>query len=144
MIRENGGWEMFKMIEVEKYPCNDKREAEKKETEVMKELKSNMNMIKSYLTEEEKNDYKKKANIKYYGGHKTTISKKGKTYRQNNIQERKKNYYDTNKVKILDKQRLKVKCDCGCEVSTQHIQRHKTTKKHLNLIQNPLINFINK
>ena len=60
MIRENGGWEMFKMIEVEKYPCNDKREAEKKETEVMKELKSNMNMIKSYLTEEEKTTTRKK------------------------------------------------------------------------------------
>jgi len=54
MMRENGGWEMFKMIEVEKYPCNDKREAEKRKTEVMKELKSNMNMTISYLTEEEK------------------------------------------------------------------------------------------
>jgi len=27
MIRENGGWDEFKMIEVEKYKCNDKREA---------------------------------------------------------------------------------------------------------------------
>ena len=25
MIRENDGWAMFKMIEVEKYPCNDKQ-----------------------------------------------------------------------------------------------------------------------
>ena len=75
---------MFVMVEVEKYPCNDKREAEKRETEGMKELKSNMNMIKSYLTEEEKKDYKKKATIKYYEGHKTRISEKGKTYRQNN------------------------------------------------------------
>ena len=24
MINENGGWDMFKMIEVEKYPCNDR------------------------------------------------------------------------------------------------------------------------
>jgi hypothetical protein len=29
MMRENGGFEMFKMIEVEKYPCNDRREAGK-------------------------------------------------------------------------------------------------------------------
>ena len=35
MIKENGGWEMFRMIEVEKYSCADKREAEKRETEVM-------------------------------------------------------------------------------------------------------------
>ena len=37
MMRDNGGWEMFRMIEIEKYPCNDKREAEKRETEIMKE-----------------------------------------------------------------------------------------------------------
>jgi len=30
MIRENGGWDTFKMIEVEKYPCNDRREAERR------------------------------------------------------------------------------------------------------------------
>ena len=28
------------MIEVEKYPCNDRREAEKREGELMKELKA--------------------------------------------------------------------------------------------------------
>jgi len=31
MIRVNGGFEMFRMIEIEKYPCADKREAEKRE-----------------------------------------------------------------------------------------------------------------
>jgi hypothetical protein len=29
MMRENGGWDMFRMIEIEKYVCKDKREAEK-------------------------------------------------------------------------------------------------------------------
>jgi hypothetical protein len=29
MMRENGGWEMFLMVEVEKYPCLDRREADK-------------------------------------------------------------------------------------------------------------------
>ena len=58
MIRENGGFEMFKMIEVEKYPCNDRREAEKREDELMKELKATMNKIKSFRTEEYKIQYK--------------------------------------------------------------------------------------
>jgi predicted GIY-YIG superfamily endonuclease len=40
MMRDNGGWDMFRMIEVEKYPCKDKREAEKRECEVMKGLKA--------------------------------------------------------------------------------------------------------
>ena len=39
MIRDNGGWDSFQMLEVEKYSCNDRREAEKRETEVMKEQK---------------------------------------------------------------------------------------------------------
>ena len=30
MIGNNGGFEMFKMIKIEKYSCNDRREAEKK------------------------------------------------------------------------------------------------------------------
>jgi len=30
-IRENGGWDNWKMIEIEKFPCNDKREAQSRE-----------------------------------------------------------------------------------------------------------------
>ena len=56
-MRGNGGWEMFRIIEIEKYPCNDKREAEKRETEVMKELKANLNMRNSYVSDEDKRNY---------------------------------------------------------------------------------------
>jgi len=59
MIRENGGWNMFRMIEIEKYPCNDKREADKRETEIMKELKATLNMVKSYATEAETKERKR-------------------------------------------------------------------------------------
>jgi hypothetical protein len=48
MIRNNDNWDMFKMIEVEKYECNDKREALRRVDEVMKELKADMNAIKSF------------------------------------------------------------------------------------------------
>ena len=65
MIRDNGGWNMFRMIEVEKYPCNDKREAEKRECDVMKELKSIMNMRPSYVSEEEKKDKMKEYRGEY-------------------------------------------------------------------------------
>ena len=61
MIRANRGWDMFKMFEVEKYPCKDRREAEKKEDEVMKELKANMNTNRSFTSEKES-----KENIKEY------------------------------------------------------------------------------
>ena len=56
MIRKNGGWDMFKMIEIEKFSCNDKREAETKEDEVMKELKANMNSQRASRTNQEYRD----------------------------------------------------------------------------------------
>ena len=111
MIRENGGWNAFKMLEVEKYPCADKREAERRENEVMKELKASMNMINSFVTKEELKEYKKEHN---------------KEYKKNNklkIQERNKEYYETKNVKV--------KCECGCEIVKQNLNRHQATTKHL-------------
>ena len=43
MIRKNGGWETFRMTEIKKYPCNDKREAETEEDNIMREMKVSMN-----------------------------------------------------------------------------------------------------
>ena len=63
MIRGNGGWDMFKMIEIEKFQCNDKREAEKRENEIMNELKANMNSIKSHCGYDTKNEYNKQYRI---------------------------------------------------------------------------------
>ena len=40
MIRENGGWEMFRMIEIMKYPCKDKQEAERGEYDTIQRLKA--------------------------------------------------------------------------------------------------------
>lgn len=93
MIRGNGGWDEFKMIEIEKFPCKDNREAEKRENEVMKELKSNMNSIRAYVTKEEikeqKNTYKRNNRDK--------IKESDKKYRENNkdkINERRRIYYE--------------------------------------------------
>jgi hypothetical protein len=78
MIRENGGWDTFRMIEVEKYPCNDRREADKRETEVMKDLQANMNMIKSYV---ERKEYLKEHYIKNI----ESIKERKKKHREDNI-----------------------------------------------------------
>ena len=56
MIRANGGFEMFRMVEIEKYPCADKREAEKRETEVMKEINATLNAMISYVSNEDKKE----------------------------------------------------------------------------------------
>jgi len=111
MIRENGGWEKFLMLEVEKYPCADKREAERRENEVMKELKSSMNTNKSFITQE-MSEYHKEYHTNYYELHKLKIKERSKEYKKNNklkIQERDKDYRDNNKLKIQKKRKIIVK-----------------------------------
>ena len=46
MIRENGGFESFKMIQIKEFPCSSERESEAEEDKVMLELKSTMNTKK--------------------------------------------------------------------------------------------------
>jgi len=127
MIRENGGWEAFKMIEVEKYACNDKREASRRENEIMEELKANMNKIKSFVTEEEilerMRQYAENNKDRY------------KVYRENNkelYKERRKKYYENNKVIILEQQK-----ENYLENKEQFKEKHKSyyekNKEHIKL-----------
>ena len=107
MMRENGGWEEFKMIEIEKFPCNDKREAEKRENEMMKELKSNMNTRRSFATEEEMKERHKKYRennkdkiSEYSENNKEKRKERDKEYRENNKDKRKeyrREYFEKNK-----------------------------------------------
>jgi len=160
MIRQNGDWEMFKMIEVEKYPCADRREAERRENEVIKELKASMNTNNSFRTKDEITEYRKEYDTNYYENNKEKLQQQMKEYRESNkpkIQEINKEYYETNKQKIQEhykeyreenktkiqeqkkkyreanksKINAKVKCECGCEINKSHLNRHQATKKHL-------------
>ena len=153
MIRENGGWDMFKMIEVEKYPCNDKREAERRENEVMKDLKANMNMRKSFSTEDENKEIKRE----YYQSNKPKIQEYTKCYREINkpkLHEKEKKYRELNKAKIQEYREFnkpkmqeyrkknkakidaRIKCECGCEIVKRNLKRHQATKNHLDIMKN--------
>jgi len=52
-IRENGGWENFDMIEIEKYPCNDANEARKRERFWFEELNAKLNQVYPSRTKQE-------------------------------------------------------------------------------------------
>jgi len=65
MIREHGGWNAFQMIEIEKYPCKDKQEAERREYEIVQKLKS-CNKIKSMNTHFFHSDKEKLQKQKHY------------------------------------------------------------------------------
>ena len=130
MIRENGGWDTFRMIEVEKYPCNDRREADKRETEVMKDLQANLNMIKSYV---ERKEYTKEHYLKNI----ESIKERKKKHRENNIdtyrvKEREKN------EKNKEKNQERIKCPCGCIVAKPMLNRHQLTKKHVDMMKDDM------
>ena len=84
MIRANGGFDAFQMLEIKKFPCNDSNEARAEEERCRVELKANLNTIRAFVAET-KQEYDKK-------------------YREDNkqtIQEKKKEWYDINKDKVL-------------------------------------------
>ena len=96
MIRENGSWDMFNMIEIKKFSCNDKREAAAEEDRIMRELKASMNTQRAFMTKEDISDDRKE----YYIKNSDTIKQKVKIYREanrDNIKEKRRNYYLKNK-----------------------------------------------
>jgi len=54
MIRSNGGWDMFSMVLIHKFPCNSKLEACKEEDKVMRELKTTMNTNNACYNKEDR------------------------------------------------------------------------------------------
>jgi hypothetical protein len=72
MIRDNGGWDAFIMIEIEKFPCRDSREARRREDAVMREMKCTMNMRKSHCGFDTRQEYSKQ----HYKDNKETINEK--------------------------------------------------------------------
>jgi len=107
MIRENGNWDEWEMIEIEKFSCNDKREAEKRERELMEEHNANLNSIlpicsrKEYL--EKNKDVISIRQLKWYEKNKNTVLVKQKIYREkkkDDISAKLKVYYKKNKDAI--------------------------------------------
>jgi len=109
MIRDNGGWDQFKMIIIKEYPCETKTELLIEEDRLMMELKSNMNNNRAYLTD---NDRKERDKLRT------------KEYRKNHPEQ----------YKQYDKKRRQIKfnCECGSCVCFRDKSKHLNTMKHIN------------
>jgi len=110
-IRDNGGWDNWKMIEIEKYPCNDKREAESRERYWIEFYKSSLNKRIPTRTRQE---YSKVA------WQKLKDLRETKQYR--------KEWWSKNAGQT-------VKCDCGCEIGKYKFKRHQDSAKHKKLME---------
>ena len=139
-VRNNGGWENFNMIEIEKYNCNDKLEACKRERYWIETLKASLNKVIPTRTDKEyREDNKNKISEtkkKYYNENKDKLSRNEKEYyniHKDEILEKNKKYYNINKNEINEKRKIKVHCDiCNCDIRKTDILRHNKSAKHQN------------
>ena len=130
-IRDNGGWNEWKMIEIENFPCENKRKAEAREQYWMCQFKSKLNSMKSIITKEEKEEYNKQYRI----DNADKLKKLKKQWCIDNaekLKEQKKQYQIDNADKIKEK----LNCDCGGKYTYSYKSKHVKTKKHLNYLHN--------
>ena len=157
MIRDNGGWNGFKMIQIKEFPCNNRREAEAEEDRIMMELKANMNHNRAsrshaewYIDNREKilEQFKQYYNVNsdkiieknkqnYIDNRDKIVEQKKKYYNENRDKfiEQKKQYYTDNRDKILETQKQKMTCECGCIFNKGYLSKHRKTKKHIDLLK---------
>ena len=117
-IRMNGGIEKWSFEVLECFDC-DEKELKKKEDEYIVELNPTLNTQRASRNKEQYNAEEKEKAHEYYLINKNIIYDKKKKHRQNNPELRK----------------VKVVCECGCEVLKEALTRHKRTNKHLLLMQ---------
>lgn len=113
-IRENGGWDNFSMIEIEKYPCNDFNEARARERYWYEELNANLNTKCPTLDIEKKIENKKKYDEIYNEINKERKSQQSKYYREthkDHVKEMKKQSYEKNKNKPENIEKRKKYCE---------------------------------
>jgi hypothetical protein len=156
-IRDNGGWNNWSMIEIQKYPCNDFNEATARERYWYEILNANLNICipnrsKKDYYQENKEELLKKQKI-YQKNNKEEIIQIQKIYIENNkeqIKKKRKEYYEKNKVERLlyhkewsekNKEHIKnyndnrvkeeVTCECGIKCCKTSLKKHQSRQIHI-------------
>ena len=122
IMRKNESWNNWSMIEVEKYPCNDKNEARLRERYWYELLNANMNSQAPTFDIENKKEYMKK----YVEAHKNEI----KEYMKNYNAEYSKANYQAHKERNSEKKTCDV---CGKLYINK--TNHNKTRFHNNAIK---------
>ena len=108
-IRQNGGWNEWEMVEIEKFIGKTKLEARIREQELIHEHGANLNSLKAYITEDERKTTKNTITQKYREENKEIITEQMKKYREENkekIYEKTKEYRENNKEKHQEWQKV--------------------------------------
>jgi hypothetical protein len=106
VIRENGGWDEWEMIELEKCKFKTKLEARMREQQLIEEYSANLNSLKAYISGDHRKELKKQITQKYREENKELLKEQTKKYKQDHkeiIAEQMKKYRAENKEKIYAK-----------------------------------------
>jgi len=156
-IRENGGWDNWRMVIIEECGEITFTEARIKEEEHRVKLNANLNMKKCYITEEEKKErdnlyakerrndnlefFRNKDKEKYQKNKEKILPKKieyQKEYKKNNpekVKQTQKNWRENNKEKIMEWKTQRVTCECGRTFRIDGKAEHERSKIHKKLIE---------
>jgi len=108
IIRDNGGWENWDMIEIEKYPCADGNEARARERYWYETLEASLNTINPNRNKKEYREKTKKIRA-----------------------EKDKEWYSKNREEISIKMKKRMICQCGLDIAFNSYQKHKKSPKHI-------------
>ena len=124
---------------VEEFPCNNKMELEAREKHW---IKQDGNINKTIPTRtykewcEDNKEYLQEQKKEYRENNKEYLKEQKKEYYEDKkeiIQEKQKQYREENKDKIKERKKIRITCECGCDVCKNDLGRHLRTKKHQQL-----------
>jgi hypothetical protein len=133
-IRENGGWDNWRMVILENIGEVSLTQARIKEEEHRVKLNANLNERKCKGDKKEYNKEYKKINEKY----KENQKEYAKEYREKNkekIKEYDKEYKEKNKEKIMEWKMQKITCECGRTFRIHGKAEHERSLIHKKLIE---------
>jgi hypothetical protein len=128
-IRENGGWESFRMTCIEVMENTTKLEAEIREEQMRMSLKATLNdrmATRGHMTIQEYGKRYREENKEHIKEYTKEHNKKYKEEHQDQIKERNKRYREENR----DKMNEKCHCECGGKFTFCHKSHHLKTIKH--------------
>jgi hypothetical protein len=134
IIRDNGGWKNWTMLEIEKFSCKDGNESRTRERYWLEQLQATLNTILPIATEEDTEESRKKYLEKYKAEHVKEI----KQYHANNyienkeqIDARNKKYREENKEKEKLR-RAKYNAEHAEEIKQKRAEYYIKNKERIN------------
>jgi hypothetical protein len=121
-IRNNGGWDDWEMIEIEKFICLTRLQARMREQQLIIEHNANINTLRAFITEDERKKKKQEITNKYKAEHVELIKEQQQQYKQDHkdvIKEQMYKYRQEHKAEIYEKKKQYM------EANKEHMQAKK-------------------